>query len=189
MEIVTLVFWLIGIALTYSGLVLAILAASPGRHWLIVPAAVPVALALGIGLFGGVTPPNPLLAIAVGLGLGLVGVIGGSGFVSLLLGAASRESARLGAHGGILVRDATSALPMQREILRGGTTIGYLERFALIGSVLAGQAAAVAVIVAVKGLGRYSELENEQARERFIIGTLASLVWAAVCTAAIFTVT
>jgi hypothetical protein len=93
----------------------------------------------------------------------------------------------LGAHGGILVRDANAPPPAQREVLRGGITIGYLERFALIGSVLAGQAAAVAVIVAVKGLGRFSELENEQARERFIIGTLASLIWAGVCAAAAMT--
>jgi hypothetical protein len=69
-------------------------------------------------------------------------------------------------------------------VLRGGATVGYLERVALIGSVLAGQAAAVAVIVAVKGLGRFSELESAEARERFIIGTLASLIWAGACAAA-----
>lgn len=40
-------------------------------------------------------------------------------------------------------------------------------------------------IVALEGLGRYSELENAAARERFIIGPLASLLWAGACTAAI----
>lgn len=83
------------------------------------------------------------------------------------------------------MRDASEPAPAQREVLRGGTTIGYLERFALIGSVVVGQAAAVALIIAVKGLGRFSELENERARERFIIGTLASLIWAGMCAAAI----
>ena len=88
---------------------------------------------------------------------------------------------RLGTHGGILVTDVDSPAP-DREILRGGTTIGYLERLALVGTILVGQPAAIAVIVAIKGLGRFSELENAAARERFIIGTLASLAWAAACT-------
>ena len=38
----------------------------------------------------------------------------------------------------------------------------------------------VAVVVAVKGLGRYPELrEHPAASERFVVGTLASLTWAA----------
>jgi hypothetical protein len=41
--------------------------------------------------------------------------------------------------------------------------------------------AALAVIVAVKGVGRFSELEAPEARERFIIGTFASLIWAGAC--------
>ena len=39
---------------------------------------------------------------------------------------------------------------------------------------------AVAVVVAVKGLGRYPELRSYPAgSERFVVGTLASLTWAA----------
>lgn len=34
-------------------------------------------------------------------------------------------------------------------------------------------------MVAIKGVGRFSELASPEARERFIIGTLASLAWAA----------
>jgi hypothetical protein len=90
-----------------------------------------------------------------------------------------------GAHGGILVGAQGDTPPPRREILRGGTTIGYLERAALIGCILAGQPGGVAVLVAIKGLGRFSELENELARERFLIGTLASLLWAGACVAAI----
>ncbi|MCC6270788.1 MAG: hypothetical protein IT190_05885 [Microbacteriaceae bacterium] len=70
-------------------------------------------------------------------------------------------------------------------MLRGGSTIGYLERFAVIGAVLVGQAAAVAIVVAIKGLGRFTELDSAAARERFIVGTLASLIWAGACAAAI----
>lgn len=198
-DVLEIVFWAIGIAFVYAGLAAAAAATRPGLHWLVVPAAVPVVMAVASGIFGVVTTPHPLIAIAVGAGLGLTGIVGGNPFVVLLLGTATGRTGhpRLGAHGGIIVPDAsapgamtpgaTAVLPVEREILRGGTTIGYLERFALIGAVLAGQSAAVAVIVAVKGLGRFSELENEQARERFIIGTLASLIWAATCTAAILT--
>jgi hypothetical protein len=67
-----------------------------------------------------------------------------------------------------------------RTALRGGTWIGLLERFAVTGCLLLDAPEAVAVVVAVKGLGRYPELrQNPGASERFVIGTLASLVWAA----------
>ena len=66
-----------------------------------------------------------------------------------------------------------------RAVLRGGTWIGLLERAAVTGAVLVGYPAAVAFVVAVKGLGRYPELrEHPVASERFVIGTLASLLWA-----------
>jgi hypothetical protein len=73
---------------------------------------------------------------------------------------------------------------VQPTILRGGAWIGALERLAMAAAILAGWGAGIAVIVAVKGLGRYPELRAGQgtgAAERFIIGTLASLGWAAAC--------
>jgi hypothetical protein len=65
-----------------------------------------------------------------------------------------------------------------REVLRGGTTIGYLERLGVALAIVAGFPEAIAVVVAIKGIGRFSELAAAEARERFIIGTLASLLWA-----------
>lgn len=65
-------------------------------------------------------------------------------------------------------------------VLRGGTWIGFLERFAITGALIAGQASLIAVVVAIKGLGRWPELfNNPGTTERFIIGTLASMTWAA----------
>lgn len=64
------------------------------------------------------------------------------------------------------------------EVLRGGATIGYLERVAVAASLLAGYPEGLAVVVAIKGVGRFSELSEPETRERFIIGTFASLVWA-----------
>jgi hypothetical protein len=42
-------------------------------------------------------------------------------------------------------------------------------------------AGGLAVVLAVKGLGRYAELKAPAAAERFILGTLASALWAAAC--------
>ena len=63
--------------------------------------------------------------------------------------------------------------------LRGGAWIGYLERAAVAATLLAGWPEGVALVLAVKGVGRYSELREPNAPEAFIIGTLASILWAA----------
>ena len=67
------------------------------------------------------------------------------------------------------------------EILRGGAWIGVLERAALTATLLAGWPEGLAVVAAVKGLGRFAELRSPAAAERFIVGTLASALWAAAC--------
>lgn len=67
------------------------------------------------------------------------------------------------------------------ELLRGGAWIGVLERAALTGTLLAGWPEGLAVVLAVKGLGRFDELRTPAAAERFIVDTLASALWAAAC--------
>ena len=67
------------------------------------------------------------------------------------------------------------------EVLRGGTVIGVFERIATTATIMAGFPEAIAVIVAIKSVGRFTELDVAEARERFIIGTLVSLVWAGAC--------
>jgi hypothetical protein len=71
--------------------------------------------------------------------------------------------------------------PQDPSILRGGAWIGVLERSAVAAALLAGSAEALAVVLAVKGLGRFAELRAPAAAERFIVGTLASGLWAAAC--------
>lgn len=65
--------------------------------------------------------------------------------------------------------------------LRGGMWIGLLERAALFVCVLAGFPAGIAVVLAVKSVGRYPELRTPTGStgELFIIGTFASMLWAA----------
>jgi hypothetical protein len=73
------------------------------------------------------------------------------------------------------------------SVLRGGAWIGYLERGAVAATLLASFPEGLALVLAVKGVGRYPELRNAgsggragaDAPEEFIIGTLASLLWAA----------
>ncbi|MEK0154194.1 hypothetical protein [Arthrobacter oryzae] len=77
-------------------------------------------------------------------------------------------------------KPSTAAPVPTTRILRGGAIIGVLERLAVCLAILAGQPVAIAYVVAIKGLGRFAELkETPVAAERFIIGTLSSMLWAA----------
>jgi hypothetical protein len=71
--------------------------------------------------------------------------------------------------------------PQDPTILRGGAWIGVLERAAVAAALLTGSAEALVAVTAVKGLGRFAELRAPAAAERFIVGTLASGLWAAGC--------
>lgn len=122
-------------------------------------------------------PALPLLLAILLFGLG---VIAGGPLTTAVLERVSRGDEDEGAHGGILVR-AEGVAGGAREIMRGGGVIGYLERIAVVGAIAAGHPEALVVVVAIKGLGRFSELGTSEARERFIIGTLVSLIWASTC--------
>lgn len=76
-------------------------------------------------------------------------------------------------------RDASPTADDAAEVLRGGATIGYLERAAVVAAVLLARWEILAVLVAVKSVGRFRDLDaGHHVTERFIIGTLASLLWA-----------
>jgi len=86
-------------------------------------------------------------------------------------------------------RGETAAQSMDRagQVLRGGAWIGALERAAIFASLVGGWPEGLAVVLALKGLGRYPELRAAEdgvrtgAAERFIIGTFTSVLWAAAC--------
>ncbi|WP_167202592.1 hypothetical protein [Actinomyces respiraculi] len=115
----------------------------------------------------------------------IVSVLGGWGVVSLVLRWArvpetpgQRGTTPAGRSAPVLSPPDGAVSP----VLRGGTWIGVLERLATTGAILAGHAAPIGVVVAVKGLGRWAALrDNPGSTERFIIGTLASLTWAGAC--------
>jgi hypothetical protein len=68
-------------------------------------------------------------------------------------------------------------------MLRGGAWIGALERLAVFAGLAAGFPEGVAVVLALKGVGRFPELRGGigggGTTERFIIGTFTSVLWAA----------
>jgi hypothetical protein len=85
------------------------------------------------------------------------------------------------------VRPVPHDLAGAGRVLRGGAWIGVLERLAVVGTLVAGWPEGLAVVLAVKGLGRYPELRAAEdgprsgAAERFIIGTFTSVLWACAC--------
>ncbi|MFT4220920.1 MAG: hypothetical protein QM611_10425 [Microbacterium sp.] len=149
------------------------------------PTTAPLAVAGGlvvVALMVVLVSPVDVPAI-VGLILALLGVtlgaLGGNPVVRRVLSIATHGRVRETDDGGIVVQNEADADDATATVLlRGGTTIGYLERVSAIVAILAGFPEAVAVIVAVKGIGRFPELATSEARERFIVGTLASLLWA-----------
>ncbi|WP_200847046.1 hypothetical protein [Microbacterium sp. 18062] len=151
----------------------------PANAPLLVAAALVVACLTVVA----VAPQN--VPVLVGMMLALLGtalaVLGGNPVTRRILDMATHGEVREGSRGGILVYDSRRGDSDQvQEVLRGGTTIGYLERLAVVASLVAGYPEAIAVVVAIKGIGRFSELATPAARERFIVGTLASLLWAGI---------
>jgi hypothetical protein len=133
-----------------------------------------------------VAAPSHAWLVALSSAMAAVGLIAGSPLTVWVLTKAGHPAAASGPSGGILVQRPGQPAGPQEEILRGGTTIGYLERAAVLAAVAVGSMEIVAAVIAIKGLGRFSELSSSAARERFIIGTLVSMMWAAWCGALIW---
>jgi hypothetical protein len=161
------------------------------------PATIPLVIASGLIVLAlivvVVAPFNvPLIMGLIVALLGTtLGVLGGNPVTRRILEIATHGRVRDGANGGIILdaeaagvaepqATVTEADTASREVMRGGTTIGYLERLAVVIALIAGYPEAIAIVVAVKGVGRFSELAAAEARERFIIGTLSSLLWACI---------
>ena len=167
--IVLVLYWIVLVSTLAATVALAALAWRRGTVSAIAAAAGTLGLSL---LLASVPTPDPGFALHALIAILAIAaaVLGGGPAVSVVLDYTTRGSVTRGTHGGILQDGA--------EVLRGGTTIGVLERIALAGTLLAGFPEGLAVLVAIKGVGRFSELDGSATRERFIIGTLVSWVWA-----------
>ena len=197
-SVVLYLYWVGLLVITMASLVLAILAFRLGKQ----PFVIASAATLGGALLLASLPVGDApvaFSVVIALAALVLAVIGGGPAAVLALHLATKDSVAPGSHGGILVGSDTPAaaaagtangtdIPTDptapaavHEVLRGGLTIGILERLAVAGAILAGFPEALAVVVAIKGVGRFTELASSEARERFIIGTFASLIWACAC--------
>lgn len=137
-------------------------------------------------LHGAVTTPGGTVAGALLVDLFVVAVAGGGPLTATVLSLADRGTAGQaeGAHA--------------EEVLRGGAWIGVFERAAVFATLAAGWPEGLAVVLALKGLGRYSELRADATpaagttpastrpatggvAERFLVGSFASMLWAVAC--------
>jgi hypothetical protein len=131
---------------------------------------------------------GPLRVVAVG-SLLVAAATGGSPMATGVLRLADPAAAKaaegmdlqtsaLGLGAQAPARPATMSTP---GLLRGGSTLGVLERLATFATLAVGSPEGIAVVLAVKGLGRFGELKIPAAPERFMIGTFASVLWACAC--------
>ncbi|EPD86835.1 MAG: hypothetical protein BGN98_09560 [Microbacterium sp. 69-7] len=178
--IVTLIGVIVLFIALCAALILVVISLRRPRGPVLIAAAAIVVLALvTLSILPAHLPVLAAAALAI-LGTALA-VVGGNPFTRWVLSVADGGRTTEGPRGGILVemmsgRDTDAV--HEEEILRGGTTIGYLERACAALGILAGFPGAVAIVVALKGVGRFTELATPAARERFIVGTMASLLWA-----------
>lgn len=152
-----------------------------------------VALAAVLSVFGLVTGKAARVVTGVSAGLLLLALLVGWSVESVhpLDKTATVLAAVLAVAGGGLVTTQVFSFVEDPErmrqagaVLRGGAWIGALERLGVYVALVAGWPPGLAIVLAVKGLGRYPELRNQEdtgVAERFIIGTFTSVLWAVAC--------
>jgi hypothetical protein len=84
----------------------------------------------------------------------------------------------------VLRWSATSPPPESGEkiTLRAGRVIGILERLLIFVGLVASSWEILAGVVALKTVARYSDLDKQDKAEYFLIGSLASILWAVLVT-------
>lgn len=157
--------WLTATIVVTLCAVAAIVGAAARREWMALPSIVPLAAGVFIKAADvDITQPDRAWIVALSVAVIVLAVASGGPLVTWVLQLTDPAATSTTGAGG-------------QEILRGGATIGYLERIAVVIAVGLGQIEIVAAVIAIKGLGRFTELATSAARERFIIGTLVSLLW------------
>jgi hypothetical protein len=73
----------------------------------------------------------------------------------------------------------------QKITLRAGRVIGILERVLIFVGLVASSWEILAGVVALKTVARYSDLDKQDKAEYFLVGSLASILWAVTMTALI----
>lgn len=184
-----IVVLLVGVLVVAAVVSLALTGRGLSQH---VAAMVTVGALAFLGLLavvgGAVSEQTSVLARTVLVDLLVVAVLGGSPVTATVLWLVDRGSSR------------PDSMDRAGEVLRGGAWIGAFERCAVFAALTAGWPEGLAVVLALKGFGRYSELRatapgadgvatSGGVAERFIIGTFASVLWATACAGTYLTLT
>jgi hypothetical protein len=84
----------------------------------------------------------------------------------------------------VLKISATKTPPEEGEkiSLKAGRTIGVLERLLIFVGLIASAWEILAAVIALKTVARYAKLDDQNNAEYFLIGSLASILWAAAMT-------
>jgi hypothetical protein len=167
---VIVVVWVLLVAVVVACAVVTVVAVA--QKGAALPLVATGLLALGVLLAALPATSAPLVITAPVTVAALLAAVAGGDPVTRLALTRTTFGDEEGVHGGLVDRASG------RELLRGGRVIGLLERLAVAGAILAGFPEALAVVIAIKGVGRFSDLETAAVRERFIVGTLASWIWA-----------
>lgn len=122
---------------------------------------------------------------AIVAGFGLVSVLAGVPVVRGMLRLVDKTQAHREGLPGWDPRPDAPAGGVSASVRRlgGGAWIGMLERLAVFAALLAGFPTGIAIVLGIKGLARYPELQNPDlgAAQGFIIGTFMSVLFACAC--------
>lgn len=77
---------------------------------------------------------------------------------------------------------AAETSPANNNALAAGRYIGSLERTLIAAGVLIDRWEIIVAVIALKTVARYKELDKQLTAEYFLIGSLASIVWAVLIT-------
>lgn len=125
--------------------------------------------------------PLDIARAAIVLGAAIVAVLAGVPLVRAFLAVVDRSQSH--------TDDAAEGPPAEKTVtagarrLGGGAWIGMLERLAVFACLMTGFPAGIAIVLGIKGLARYPELQSPDAAtaQAFIMGTFCSVLFAAGC--------
>ncbi len=69
----------------------------------------------------------------------------------------------------------------KEDLIKSGYLIGVLERIIMLTLGLSGQIGAIGFVLAAKSLARFKQLDNKDFAEKYLVGTLLSVVVALIC--------
>ncbi|WP_051208506.1 hypothetical protein [Propionicicella superfundia] len=127
--------------------------------------------------------PSAVARAAIVLLCAAVAVVAGVPLVRALLRLVDRSQAHERGNDGDAPDSSDTTVTAGARRLGGGAWIGMLERLAVFACLLGGFPEGIAIVLGIKGLARYPELQSPDAgkAQAFIMGTFFSVLIAAGC--------